>query len=172
MHLTIWYADPAVQGFFSLATTGYGGVSFRNQMMPLDNTFTGILARRPAGTVEECDAGDARMVLQDVDRMMGLKRVRAVTVQSCAETPGAMRPGLVLSFYVFDEDEEAVNFLPDESQLRKMAEFLREQFEAYPGCGRRRRPRTWSRSSKAAQTRPICSRRQPKRSPTCSTFRR
>ena len=63
------------------------------------------------------------------DRLMGLKTVRAVTVQSCDESSGAVRPGLVLSFYVFDD--EAVDYLPDEPQLRKMAEFLREQFEAY-----------------------------------------
>jgi len=132
MHLTVWYANPMSKAVFALATTGYGKASLRKRTMDLERSFTGMLALKPDGTVEDCRVHDPRMFLPEVDRMMGLTMVRAVTIQSCgnpSQGNGAKQPGMVLSFYVFDE--EAERSLPDENQLREMAELLQAQFAAY-----------------------------------------
>jgi hypothetical protein len=132
MHLTVWYADPMSQTVFALATTGYGKACLGNRTLGLQGSISGKLALEPDGTVLDYKASDPRLRISEFDDMMGLTKMRAVTVQSCApKAPdgAAQQPGLVLIFYVCNE--EAESWLPDKPQFEEMAKLLRAQFAAY-----------------------------------------
>jgi hypothetical protein len=129
VHLTAWYADPLDETLFALATTGYGATFLKNRTIPLRSSFTGALALEPDDTVAECLVGDPQLKRPEVDRMMGLRKVRAVTVRSCNRSDDSPRTGMVLSFYAFDDTAAAA--LPDEAQLQEISRLLRDQIEAY-----------------------------------------
>jgi putative methionine-R-sulfoxide reductase with GAF domain len=130
MHLTIWYADPVDRVLFALASTGYGGAFLRTRVIEMDESFTGSVAKRPEGTVDECLAGDPRMMVRrDIDQAMGLTQVRAVTIRSCVGSDGNPQPGMVLSVYAFDPAAEPA--VPTAPQLQEIAALLRPQVDGY-----------------------------------------
>jgi putative methionine-R-sulfoxide reductase with GAF domain len=132
IHLTVWYADPVADTVFALATTGYGKARLGSLFMELQKTFAGKMALEPDGHVGNCKWNDPIMLFPDFDRLMGLTMLKTVTIQSCytgAQDGSAKQPGLVLSFYVCDKDAE--RSLPDDDQLKKMANLLQAQFAAY-----------------------------------------
>ncbi len=134
LNISIWYADPDDKMLYTLVSTGYGSAfltyPLTSSSVPVEKSFTWQMAVSPEGTVADCAAGDPRLLRPEVDRAMGLLKVRAVTVRTCRMGEDDLsQSGMVLSLYVTDEKTESV--LPDEADLREMARLILEQIDAY-----------------------------------------
>lgn len=142
LHISLWYADPDDKTLFTLASTGYGCEFLTKNLVPgpkakpnadssIENSFTWKMALSPEGHVADCVAGDEGLLRPEVDGLMGLLKVRSVTVRTCIPSPevGEGQAGMVIALYVTDPAVEAV--LPDKADLREIARLLREQIEAF-----------------------------------------